>query len=131
MEAMANHSVVAPAQDVLRIDETGKKILEQVGVRIQDEEFLKIFESAGAEVDFSEQRVRLSLEWLLKTLDSAPRQFTLHSRDGRNDVRLGEGRIHFVNGGRVFRILDMGTGGYRRTMLRDVAHTAAIVNELR
>jgi trimethylamine--corrinoid protein Co-methyltransferase len=41
-----------------------------------------------------------------------------------------KGKIHFANGGRVFQIVDMGTGGVRRTMLRDVAHTAALVDRL-
>jgi trimethylamine--corrinoid protein Co-methyltransferase len=45
-------------------------------------------------------------------------------------MHLGDGNAHFANGGRVFRILDMGTGGYRRTMLRDVANTAILVDHL-
>ncbi|GAG68758.1 unnamed protein product [marine sediment metagenome] len=42
----------------------------------------------------------------------------------------GKARYTSVTVGGVFRILDMGTGGYRLTMLRDVAHTATLVDHL-
>jgi trimethylamine--corrinoid protein Co-methyltransferase len=108
----------------------GRRILEQIGMRVLGDEFLDILQKAGAQVDYSQQKVRFEQGWLDDMLSHAPASFTLHARDGKHDVHLGEGRIHFANGGRVFRILDMGTGGYRLTMLRDVAHTAALVDHL-
>jgi len=115
---------------VNQIDRTGRRILEQVGIRIHDSTFLNTLNRAGAQVDYSNQRVRFGGDWLDEVLDHAPSHFTLYSRDGRNDLHLGEAKVYFANGGRVFRILDMGTGGYRLTMLRDVASTAALVNHL-
>lgn len=123
-------SLTHAEEDVKRIDDTGRRILKEVGVKIDDGGFLDLLERAGARVDRETQRVRFDGDWLDEMVDKAPKRFVLHSRDGRNDVRLGEGSVHFTNGGRVFRILDMGTGGYRRTMLRDVAHTAALVDAL-
>ncbi len=123
-------SLTHAEEAVKRIDETGRRILRDVGIRIEDRGFLDLLEKAGARVDAEAQRVRFENDWLDEMLDKAPRRFVLHSRDGKRDVHLGVGKVHFCNGGRVFRILDMGTGGYRRTMLRDVAHTAAIVDEL-
>ncbi|MGD8435695.1 MAG: trimethylamine methyltransferase family protein, partial [Syntrophobacterales bacterium] len=96
-----------------------------------DQDHLDRLKAAGAIVDQSEQKVRFESAWLDEFLAQAPSQFVLYSRDGKNDVHLGEGMVHFANGGRVFRILDMGTGGYRLTMLRDVAHTATLVNQLK
>jgi trimethylamine--corrinoid protein Co-methyltransferase len=102
-----------------------------VGIRVLDQDHLDRLKAAGAIVDQSEQKVRFESAWLDEFLAQAPSQFVLYSRDGKNDVHLGEGMVHFANGGRVFRILDMGTGGYRLTMLRDVAHTATLVNQLK
>ncbi len=113
-----------------RIDETARRLLQNVGVRIADEHYVDRLADAGARVDRANNRVRFPQEWLDEMLSRAPSTFVLHSRDGRNDVRLGEGIVHFANGGRVFRILDMSTGGYRRTMLRDVANTAILVDHL-
>jgi trimethylamine--corrinoid protein Co-methyltransferase len=117
-------------EDVKQIDQTACRILAQVGIRILEKSYLDELGAAGAQVDYGDMRVRFSADWLAETLARAPSRFTLHSRNGQNDIHLGAGNVHFANGGRVFRILDMGTGGYRLTMLRDVAHTAALVDHL-
>ena len=118
------------SEDVRKIDQTSRRILERVGIRVLGQDYLDILKSAGAIVDQSDQKVRFEAAWLDEFLAQAPSQFVLYSRDRKNDVHLGEGMVHFANGGRVFRILDMSTGGYRLTMLRDVAHTATLVNQL-
>jgi trimethylamine--corrinoid protein Co-methyltransferase len=115
-------------EEVQKIDLTARRILERIGIRVMDNAFLDILKEAGVQVDYGDQIVRFEAGWLEEILARAPSQFILCSRDGKNDVHLGKGKIHFANGGRVFRILDMGTGGYRLTMLRDVAHTATLVD---
>ena len=130
MAMIRQFSLSHAEEDVKLIDKTGRRILDEVGVKIGDGGFLDLLEDAGARVDHEAQRARFDGDWLDEMVGKAPGKFVLHSRDGKHDVRLGEGTVHFSNGGRVFRILDMGTGGYRRTMLRDVAHTAALVDEL-
>jgi len=116
--------------EVERIDRTGRRILDTIGVRINDGSFLEALEKRGARVDYEEQRVRFGGDWLEEVLGRAPSRFTLCSRDGKNDLDLGEGKVYFANGGRVFRILDMRTGGYRLTTLRDVVNTATLVEHL-
>ena len=123
------YRTLAP-EDLKEIDWAGRQILERVGIRILDRDYVDILKAAGAQVEYSDQRVRFSGEWLDEVIGRAPSRFTLYSRDGRNDLPLGEGEVHFANGGRVFRILDMGTGGYRYSLLRDVAHTATLVDSL-
>lgn len=117
-------------EDVRLIDRTGRRILERIGIKVDDLAWLERLEAAGARVDYDDRRIRFSGDWLDESLSHAPSRFTLYSRDGRNDLHLGEGNVYFANGGRAFRILDMGTGGYRRTMLRDVANTAILVDHL-
>jgi trimethylamine--corrinoid protein Co-methyltransferase len=121
---------VLSAEEVNEIDRAGRRILEKTGIRILDNTYLELLSEAGARVDYAAQRARFEGEWLDEVLSNAPRRFTLCSRNGESDIELGEGNVFFTNGGRVFRILDMGTGGYRLTMLRDVAHTAALVDHL-
>ncbi|UCC61362.1 MAG: trimethylamine methyltransferase family protein [Dehalococcoidia bacterium] len=119
-----------PLQNVKQIDLMGCQILERIGIRVHDGAHLDTLQAAGAHVDRENQLVRFEADWLDETLKHAPSSFVLYSRDGKNDLYLGEGNAYFVNGGRVFRILDMGTGGYRLTKLRDVAHTASLVEHL-
>jgi trimethylamine--corrinoid protein Co-methyltransferase len=117
-------------EDLNQIDQAARRILGQVGIAIYDSRSLDELKAAGARVDYGIQRVCFDSDWLDEVLRHAPSRFILHSRDGQNDIHLGEGRVYFTNGGRVFRILDARKGGYRYTMLRHVARTAALVNRL-
>jgi trimethylamine--corrinoid protein Co-methyltransferase len=116
--------------DVRRIDQTSRQILGRIGIRIKDDSMLDKLKKAGAQVNQHNQRVCFKEEWLAELLNSAPSRFTLYSRDGKNDLALGEGEVHFANGGRVFRLLNIANGDSRLTMLRDIANTAKLVNHL-
>ena len=105
-------------------------MLERIGIQIADDYFLNLLEDAGARVDRKNKRVRFEPSWLDEHLKQAPPQVTLYSRDNQNDVQLGNGNVHFTNGGRVFLFRDGKTGQYRYTMLRHVARTAALTDKL-
>jgi len=86
-------------EDVKQIDQTGRRILERVGIRFNDNTFLDKLKKTGARVDYDNQRVRFNGDWLDEVLGKTPSRFTLYSRDGRNDIHLGEGNVYFANGG--------------------------------
>jgi len=118
------------SNDALLIDQAARRILERVGVTIWDTGTLETMQAAGARVDFESQRVHFAAELLDRAVGWAPHEFKLCSRDGRNDVYLGTGIVHFANGGRVFRIQNSDGDDGRYSLLRDVAHTAALVDSL-
>jgi len=117
-------------EDLKQIDRTGRRILERIGIKILDGDLLRRLKDEGAQVDHDNQRVRFEGDWLDQIINRAPSSFVLYSRDGKNDLHLGEGNVYFGNGGRVFRVLDMATGGYRLTKLMDVGNTASLVHNL-
>jgi trimethylamine--corrinoid protein Co-methyltransferase len=118
-------------EDVKRIDDTAHQILKEVGIRVCGDIFLDRLKTAGATVDYNNGRARFPADWLADVLSRAPSRFTLHSRDGQSDLLLGNGKVYFANGGRVFRLFETETGDYRLTMLKDVAQTAKLVNHLK
>ena len=118
------------SEEIRLIDGNGRRILEKVGIKIDDPGFLNILKEAGARIDEDRRMVRFDGEWLDRVLRQAPSRFTLYSRDGLNDVHLGRGIVHFGNGGRVFRTIDPVSGQSRPTLLKDVARTAALVQSL-
>jgi trimethylamine--corrinoid protein Co-methyltransferase len=119
------------AKDVRQIDDTAHQILEEVGIHICSGVFLDRLKRAGARVDRDNERVCFPADWLAEVISRAPSRFTLHSRDGQRDLLLGDGKVYFTNGGRVFRLFDTETGVHRVTTLRDVAQTAKLVNHLK
>jgi trimethylamine--corrinoid protein Co-methyltransferase len=116
--------------NITEIDAAGRHILKKVGIKILDAGMRKRLKADGAAVDEASQKVRVGSQWLDHYLGRAPSRFTLYARDARYDLDLGSGKVHFGGGGRVFQILDMSTGGFRPTLLRDVAHTAALTDAL-
>ena len=56
---------------VKQIDQTGRRILARIGIRIKDSTFLKKLEEAGAQVNYENQRVRFSGERLDMLLSRA------------------------------------------------------------
>ena len=122
------------AEDLKQIDRASRHILKHIGIRVLDADVLGMLKKAGADADAETRTVRFEEDWLDETLGHAPSEFVLYSRDGNNDIALGPlgaGKVHFANGGRVFQILDLGTGGYRPTLLRDIVHTAKLVDKLK
>ena len=116
--------------DLKQIDRTARHILKRVGIRIYDNASLDFLKKAGARVNHKNKTVYFDGNWLDEVVGHAPSQFTLYSRDGKNDIHLGQGKVYFTNGGRVFRRFDTRTGRHRYTVLRDVANTATLVDHL-
>ncbi|MEJ2661797.1 MAG: trimethylamine methyltransferase family protein, partial [Desulfobacteraceae bacterium] len=112
------------------IDQTGRRILERIGVKIMDPDLRERLKTAGNTIDPTGDVVRINGDWLDAQLARAPSRFTLWGRQRRHDLLMGQGRVYFGNGGRVFQIHDITKGRTRPTQLRDVAHTAALVEAL-
>lgn len=122
--------VLLPAGKVKRIDAAGREILRRVGISILDDSICRRLKKAGLRTDAQNRRVYFHDAWLEARLSEAPPQITLHARRSGLNLSLGNGNVHFGNGGRVFQLLDTTTGRMQPTMLRDIAHTARIVDQL-
>ena len=116
---------------ISKIDAAGREILNRVGIKILDPQLCRQLAKTGAKVDIENLRVRMPDRWLEKQLEKAPTAFTLFARNSTNNILLGEDRVHFGNGGRVFQILEMESGKMRPSLLQDIAATAALVDQLK
>ena len=59
------------AKEVKKIDQTARRILEYVGIRIHGDTFLDKLRKAGAQVDYNNQRIRFAGDWLDELLSYA------------------------------------------------------------
>ncbi|MGB3415294.1 MAG: trimethylamine methyltransferase family protein [Mesorhizobium sp.] len=74
---------------------TSMRILSELGIRVLDEKVLGIFEKAGAIVDRGEGTVRIDESLVMAALKSAPRTFTLTSRNPAKQLEIGGGNVAF------------------------------------
>ncbi|MCY3769214.1 MAG: trimethylamine methyltransferase family protein [Gammaproteobacteria bacterium] len=86
---------LAPEQ-VESIDAAAMKILENTGLRFQNDEALSILESHGAEVNFDTCMVKMDENLVRKHIATCPELFTLHARNPRRDVKIGRNYINFT-----------------------------------
>jgi len=105
-------------------------LLEYTGLDVKHEEARAILEKAGAWVDGD--RVRLPSYLVKKSLQMAPRSFTLFARDGnpKHDIHISPGRAHFGPGPTCTQFIDVDTLERRLYVKSDVPVVAKMVDAL-
>ncbi len=116
-------------EDCLRIHLASCDILRRTGVRVFNEEGLRLYRQAGALVEDALVKIPPSLvEWALA---SAPRAFDLYRR-GTDQVAIrldGQG-VYFGPGSDTLRYLDPRSGQRRDWQLADVADCLRVCDAL-
>ena len=119
-------------KQIRTIHESSLTILEKIGVTYESglDETLDILERRGASLDRDRSRILFPRDLVLEEVARAPEQVVLYSRDGQNDLDLGDDRVHLGTGGAALLILDLETGQARPTTLKDNYQIARLVNRL-
>jgi len=105
-------------------------VWEQVGMDVHHEETRQILTDSGAYVDGV--RVRMPAVMIRQALATAPRSFTVFSREGNpaKDVRIGQGRISYGPGPTCPNFLDPLTQERRPYLRRDASAVAKVCDAL-
>ncbi len=106
------------------------ELLTEVGMEVNSEKALQIFEENGADVDRTENRVRLSKKIIEDALDKNPSEITLYGREEKHNLDLRENKVYFGTGGTVLNVLDLKTGQKRKINIQDVADISRLVDYL-
>ena len=106
------------------------RLLEHTGLDVKHAEARDVLEKAGAWVDG--ERVRIPSYLVRKSLQIAPRSFTLYARDGnpKHDIHIGPGRAHFGPGPTCPNFIDVETMERREYVKSDVPLVAKMVDAL-
>jgi len=116
-------------EDIKKINQTARDILEEVGIEFPSEKALKIFADAGAKVDFDKKLVKIPSHLVTDYLKKAPGRYTLAGRRPELDVKLGEGNgTYFQSSGEASKIVDFETGQRRPSIKNDVANMAKVAD---
>ncbi len=112
-----------------RIHDAALAVLEDPGVRITTNAARDILLGAGATTGPADT-VRIPSRLVAEALAVAPRAFALYDRDGRERLRLGEGRAYFGTGVTALAYEDPATGAVADFTLDDVAALARLTDAL-
>ena len=106
------------------------RVLEQGGVRCDDERAAKMFADAGCTLENNRQLVKIPEKVVMDALHKCPGSFTLHGRnDPTHDCSIGTGEVHFCSvTGRY--IDDIRTGERRKVTRRDAIEGTLMADAL-
>ncbi|MCK4355494.1 trimethylamine methyltransferase family protein, partial [Candidatus Bipolaricaulota bacterium] len=117
-------------EEIEKIHKSSLWVLEEVGVRVDDDHFLTLFEQIGANVDKNERVVKLPPNMVEEFVEMAPGEILLAGRDPENDLLLGGRRVYLGTGGAAIHILDVETGKLRDPVLQDQYDLAWLTENL-
>lgn len=119
-------------KDIQIIHKAALTILEKTGFTYESglDDTLQMLEKAGAQLDRSTARVRFPRNVVHAHVGKAPRKVVLYSRTGKDDLDLTEDRVYLGTGGAAIRIIDLESGEYRPTTLKDLYLLARLVDKL-
>lgn len=112
-----------------QIDQTTRSILSDIGMADTPDCVVEPVTDAGGYLD-DNGRLRFPPELIDKALNGFKRDFTLCGQDEENDIQLGVGRVHTGSGGAAPLILDLDSGQYRESTLKDLYDAARLVDNL-
>jgi len=113
-----------------KIHSASLKILEDVGVAVYEDSFLKFLADSGVNVDFDKKSVKFSPSLVMECIKKAPKRVTLYARDPKNNVELDDGKIYAHPVGGTATVVDLDSGEVRPSTRKDVADLTRIIDVL-
>ena len=113
-----------------QIVDEAQRILEEIGVFVENEEALELLAGAGCRIEASERRVRIPAPLVEKAVASAPQRILLYDRQGQAVMDLGDDRIHFNPGSAALRIYDAQEKRARTPISADLVRFIKLVDAL-
>lgn len=111
---------VLSKNEIYQIHNATMDILENVGVKIFDDEALEILHDAGADVNFTNKLCKIPEYLVRETIKDVPKNFYLYGRIDKYKLEIGNGKTYFSMQGTGLYIFDVDRGIYRESTLNDL-----------
>jgi trimethylamine--corrinoid protein Co-methyltransferase len=115
---------------VRKIHETSLRILETTGVCYESRTALDILEAHGQKIDRDRGVACIKPDLVERCIKSAPRRFTLASRDGKNDAVIDGVQMHHMTDGQGSFTMDEKTGAHKPSTFADLALSTYLADAL-
>ena len=115
--------------DLPVVDRAVRKILQDVGMSEAPEIVIEHVTAAGGSLD-RDGRLHFSAELIERALNGLAKDFKLCGQKPEHDMQLGGRRVYVGSGGAAPLIMDLESGRYRESNLRDLYDAARVVDSL-
>jgi trimethylamine--corrinoid protein Co-methyltransferase len=105
--------------DLKSIYRTALRLLSELGMGEVPARLHEALLAAGA-VDTGAGRLLFPATLVEEAIDRAPKRFTLHGRDEDRSIEVGGDQVYFGTGGAAVQTLDLESGLYRPSTLKDL-----------
>jgi trimethylamine--corrinoid protein Co-methyltransferase len=106
------------------------EVLKDVGVFVESDEAIEIFDGGGCMVDKKTKTVKFP-SWVVEdAIRSAPGTIVVSGRRPEDDVVLEDNRVTFTNFGEGIEFVDPFTGEHRETKKADIEKAARVIDYL-
>jgi trimethylamine--corrinoid protein Co-methyltransferase len=113
-----------------RIVETAFQLVQKPGLKVYNDKALKLFDDAGAEVDYSSRIVKLPRSLVEDCLKTIPSTLTLHDLKGEECVYLEGNNFHPYPGTTAINIYDYEKRQFREAASKDLKDFVKLVEQL-
>ena len=133
---LSNASTTGLRMDILsdreldELHDSTLQVLEKTGIFIENDAAMDCFETAGAQVDRNGGIVKIPSRLVEAAIQSAPSKVLLAGRDSKNDLVLGENKVHFTNFSEGVKINDPYTAENRSPVKQDLVNVARVIDYL-
>lgn len=117
-------------EDIKAIHETSMRVFSEVGFRVNNEQALELFSSAGAKIDRATRLVRIEPEKVMDLIDGAPGTIRLYGQKPEHALEVGGKKVYAGTGGTALYVMDPGGHERRPATLSDLRDIARVVDAL-
>ena len=129
IEAVGGRYAPMDADAVAAIETAALDILANVGLSGAPPRVVTLVSGAGGSVTGA-GRLLFPADLVMRCLKELPREVVLCGQDPRHDLTLAGARVHVGSGGAAPLIVDLQSGAYRESTLRDLYDAARLVDTL-
>ena len=101
------------------IYQTALRLLAELGMGEVPERLRTVLLEAGAQM-IGTNRIGLPRDMVERAIGLSVKTFVYHGRDPARSIQVGGDSVHFGTGGAAVQVLDLDTGRYRVSTLRDL-----------
>jgi trimethylamine--corrinoid protein Co-methyltransferase len=117
-------------EEIDKIHNSTLEVLEKVGVKIEEENALKLLDSIGADVDFTKKIAKIPPHIVKEAIKNSPNSVLFAGRDSKFDLRLEGKRVHFGLGEGAIEYLDSETNSIRPSTMSDAENASKLADAL-